>query len=57
MFNKLFICVNWITKIIKNDNNTLFDIIENKYYKFKEDKDLIITEIEDFTYKFFITSV
>ena len=54
MSDKLFISVNWIKKLIKNDTTrTLFDIIENKYYKFKEDNDLIITKIKNFTYKFF----
>ena len=51
---KLFISTNWIKEIIKNDEtNILYDIIENKYYNFVIDKDLIIVIIEDFTYNFF----
>ena len=54
MSDKLFISVNWIKRIIKDDkNNKLFDIIEDKFYEFKIENDFIITIINDLKYTFF----
>ena len=50
----LFISIKWIKEILKNDNNNmLYDIIENKYYEYKIENNLLLVIIDDILYNFF----